>query len=48
MTVFAVVGTVRLFKRLSGSAPETVYSERLAPGEQLVITHLADPPPELR
>ncbi len=42
MTVFAVVGAVRLFRRLAGSTPDVVYREPLAPGESLVITHHAD------
>lgn len=30
---------LRVLRKLSGSEPETVYSERLAPGETLVIAH---------
>ena len=41
-TVFMVVGAVKLFRRVAGSVPETVYCEELKPGEALVITHLAD------
>lgn len=42
MTVFALVGVVRLARRLSGSVEETVFSGRLEPGERLVISHLRD------
>ncbi|MGH9286536.1 MAG: hypothetical protein ACRD0M_12820 [Acidimicrobiales bacterium] len=41
MVVLAVIGTARLLRRLAGSAPETVLREKLAPGEQLIVTHLA-------
>lgn len=33
---------VRLVKKLSGSEPETVYSEELKPGEALVIANGRD------
>ena len=42
MTVFAAIATARLFKRLAGSEPDTVYCEELKPGEALILTHHAD------
>ena len=42
MTVFAVIGAVKAFRRFAGSTPDVVYSEELAPGQALVITHHAD------
>ncbi len=39
MTILAVVGVVRLVKRMSGSVPETVYRENLPRGQALVVTH---------
>ncbi|MEA3076610.1 MAG: hypothetical protein QOF60_1518 [Actinomycetota bacterium] len=39
MTVFAVIGLTRVFKKLSGSEPKTVYREELQPGETILITH---------
>ena len=42
MTVFAVLGAVKAFRRFAGSTPDLVYSEELAPGQALVITHHAD------
>ncbi len=42
MVVFAAMGTARLFKRLAGSEPDTVYCEELKPGEALLLTHHAD------
>lgn len=42
MTVFAVVGAVKAFRRFSGGTADVVYTEALAPGQALVITHHAD------
>ena len=42
MTIFAAIATARVFKRLAGSEPDTVYCEPLEPGQALVITHHAD------
>jgi hypothetical protein len=42
MTVFAVIGAVKAFRRFAGGTPDLVYSEELAPGQALVITHHAD------
>lgn len=42
MIVFAGIATARVFRRLSGAEPDVVYSEDLAPGQALVITHHAD------
>jgi hypothetical protein len=33
---------LRVLRTLSGGRPETVYSEKLAPGETLVIAHERD------
>ena len=33
---------VKVLRKLSGSEPEVVYSEKLAPGESLVIAHERD------
>ena len=41
-TIFAVSGAVKVFRRFSGSTPDIVYAEPLAPGEALLITHHAD------
>ena len=42
MTVFAVVGAVKAFRRFAGGTPDVVYTEELAPGQALIITHHAD------
>ncbi|HVF32037.1 MAG TPA: hypothetical protein VM933_03270 [Acidimicrobiales bacterium] len=42
MTLFAVVGAVKAFRRFAGGTPDVVYTEELAPGRSLVITHHAD------
>ncbi len=42
MTMFAVVGAVKAFRRFAGSTPDVVYTEELAPGQALLITHHAD------
>jgi hypothetical protein len=42
MTVFAVIGAVKAFRRFTGGTPDLVYSESLAPGQALIITHHAD------
>ena len=42
MTLFAVIGAVKAFRRFAGSTPDLVYSEELAPGQALVITHHGD------
>jgi hypothetical protein len=42
MALFAVLGTVKIVRRLAGSVSEVVYSEKLEPGQALVITHHAD------
>ena len=41
-TLFAVLATVKLVRRLAGSVQEVVYSEKLEPGQALVITHHGD------
>jgi hypothetical protein len=41
-TLFVVLATVKVFRRLAGSVQEVVYSEELKPGEALVISHHAD------
>lgn len=33
----------RVLRRITGSGPEIVYSEELAPGQSLVISNGADP-----
>lgn len=42
MTILAVLGLARLVKRMSRSIPETVYCERLRPGQSLILTHHRD------
>lgn len=42
MVVFAGIAAARVFRRLSGSEPDTVYCEALAPGQALLVTHHAD------
>ena len=42
MTVFAVLGAIKAFRRLAGGTPDIVYMEPLQPGEALLITHHAD------
>jgi hypothetical protein len=42
MTVFAVIGTIKAVRRLTGSTQSVVYTEELKPGQALVITHHAD------
>ncbi|MGH9181894.1 MAG: hypothetical protein ACRDY5_09285 [Acidimicrobiales bacterium] len=34
------IGALRFLKRLTGRKVDTVYCEKLRPGEQLVITHV--------
>ena len=41
-TLFVVLGTVKVVRRLAGSTQSVVYTEELKPGEALVITHHAD------
>lgn len=43
LVVGALVGALRLIRRLTGSGPQVVYREELAPGQSLVISHAADP-----
>jgi hypothetical protein len=40
--LFAVLATVKVVRRLAGSVQEVVYSEKLEPGQALVITHHGD------
>lgn len=42
MTLFAMVGVVKAFRRVAGSTQDVVYREELLPGEALVITHHGD------
>ncbi|MDQ3106717.1 MAG: hypothetical protein M3Q68_02805 [Actinomycetota bacterium] len=42
MTVFAVIGAVKAFRRVAGGTQDVVYSEELLPGQALIITHHAD------
>ena len=42
MTLFAVIGAVKAFRRFAGGTPDVVYTEPLAPGQALIITHHAD------
>ncbi len=42
MTVFAVVGTVKVFRRVAGGTQDLAYREELKPGQALVITHHGD------
>ena len=42
LTVFAVLATVKVVRRLAGSVQEVVFSQELKPGEAFVITHHAD------
>jgi hypothetical protein len=42
MTIFAVVGAVKAFRRVAGGTQDLVYREELLPGQALVITHHAD------
>ena len=44
MTVFAIIGTAKVMRRISGRAPETVFQSELKPGQALLITHLTDEP----
>ncbi len=43
MAVFAVMGTVKLLRRIAGSGkdPKPAYRAELRPGEALMIRHLA-------
>jgi hypothetical protein len=38
--VWALILAVRVARRLLRAKPDVVYSERLQPGESLLITHL--------
>ena len=42
MTVFAVMGATKVFRRIAGNTQDVVYSEVLLPGQALVITHHED------
>ena len=42
MTVFAVMGATKAFRRIAGNTRQVVYSEELRPGQALVITHHED------
>ena len=42
MTIFAAMGAAKLMRRISGSAPETVFHGELKPGEAFIITHLTE------
>ena len=42
MTLFAVLATVKVVRRLTGSVQEVVFTEELKPGEAFIITHHAD------
>jgi len=42
MTVFAVMGAIKLLRRVAGGTADVVYTEELAPGQALIITHHAD------
>ena len=41
MILWMVAMAVRLLKRMGGSEPEVVYSEKLEPGTSLLLTHEA-------
>ena len=41
-TLFAVLATVKLVRRLAGSTKEVVFTEELKPGEAFIITHHGD------
>jgi hypothetical protein len=41
-TIFAVSAAVKFFRRISGGTADVVYTEALAPGQALLITHHAD------
>lgn len=42
LVVGGVALGMKVLRKLSGSEPEVVYSEKLAPGESLVIAHERD------
>ena len=42
LVVGGVAVGMKVLRKLSGSEPEVVYSEKLAPGESLVIAHERD------
>ena len=42
MMVGGVAVGIKVLRKLSGSEPEVVYSERLSPGESLVSAHERD------
>ena len=42
MTIFALAGAAKFLRRISGGTADIVYSEPLAPGQALLITHHAD------
>lgn len=41
-TIFAVSAAMKLFRRIAGGTADVVYTEELAPGQALLITHHAD------
>ena len=43
LIVLGVAGTVRLIQRINEREPEVVFSEKLQPGESLVIAHGREP-----
>ena len=42
LVVGGVALGLRLLRKIAGGEPEVVYSEKLAPGESLVIAHQRD------
>ena len=43
LIVFGVAGTLRLIQRINEREPDVVFSEKLQPGESLVIAHGREP-----
>jgi hypothetical protein len=43
MMVLGVAATIRLIQRINEREPEVVFSQKLQPGESLVIAHGREP-----
>ena len=43
LVMFGIAGTIRLIQRINDRESEVVFSEKLEPGESLVIAHGREP-----